>query len=96
MQTFEPFTGTCTLHVVPAQVYMRSSYTLLAQRYPFTSTFSWDCGPAWLSFAPSRNGLFVVGSRRDLTVGISPFDHLTRLLMTFFADLSRKLLYMYV
>ena len=27
------------------------------------------------------------GSRRDLTVGIRPFDHLTRLQMTFFADL---------
>ena len=25
---------------------------------------------------PSRNGLFVVGSRWDLTVGIRPFDHL--------------------
>ena len=89
MQTFEPFTGTCTLHVVPAQVYMRSSHALLARRYmyPFTSTFSWDCGPAWLSFAPSRNGLFAVGSCRDLTVGIRPIDHLTRLLMTFFADL---------
>ena len=45
------------------------------------------CTCAWLSFAPSRNGLFVVGSRWDLTVGIRPFDHLTRLLMTFFADL---------
>ena len=22
---------------------------------------SWDSGPAWLSFAPSRNGMFVVG-----------------------------------
>ena len=53
---------------------------------PFTSTFSWDCGPAWLSFAPSRNGLFVVSrsSRWGLTVGIRPFDHLhvTRLLKT--------------
>ena len=31
--------------------------------------------------------MFVVGSRWDLTVGIHPFDHLTRLLVTFFADL---------
>ena len=32
------------------------------------------------------------GSRRDLTVGIRPFDHQTRLLMTFFADLLHVLL----
>ena len=32
-------------------------------------------------------GLFVVGSRRDLTVGIRSFDHLTRLLMAFFSYL---------
>ena len=44
-------------------------------------------GPLYVCIGIGRNGLFVVGSRRDLTVGIRPFDHLTRLLMTFFADL---------
>ena len=35
---------------------------------PFTSTFSWNCGPAWLSFAPSRNGLFVISTSLSLSL----------------------------
>ena len=48
---------------------------------------SWDSGPAWLSFAPSRMVCSSLVVRWDLTVGLCSNDHLTRLLVTFIADL---------